>query len=138
MNAAQTISSASTASTDSEVRPRAKRRTFSAAYKQKILAEVDAAGRGDIGRILRREGLYSSTLTEWRKSRDAALMETFSQKRGPEPKRNPFAAENEKLRRRAQHLEAELRKAELIIEVQKKVALLLGRPLPPLGDSENS
>jgi len=123
---------------DPEVIAKAKRRSFSAAYKTKILAEVEAAaGSGNIGEILRREGIYSSTLTGWRKERDAAIHSAFSQKRGPEPKNNPFTAENEKLRRRNQRLEEELRKAEIIIDVQKKVAMLLGRPLPPIPDSEN-
>ena len=123
---------------DPEVIAKAKRRSFSAAYKTKILAEVEAAaGSGNIGEILRREGIYSSTLTGWRKERDAAIHSAFSQKRGPEPKNNPFTAENEKLRRRNQRLEDELRKAEIIIDVQKKVAMLLGRPLPPIPDSEN-
>ena len=123
---------------DPEVTAKAKRRSFSAAYKTKILAEVEAAaGSGNIGEILRREGIYSSTLTGWRKERDAAIHSAFSQKRGPEPKNNPFTAENEKLRRQNQRLEEELRKAEIIIDVQKKVAMLLGRPLPPIPDSEN-
>jgi transposase len=122
---------------DPEVTPKAKRRIFKAAYKKRILAEVEAAaGSGNIGEILRREGIYSSTLTGWRKEREAAVDAAFSQKRGPEPKHNPLASENEKLRRRNQRLEEDLRKAELIIEVQKKLSLLLGRPL--LADSENS
>ena len=124
---------------DPEVTRKAKRRIFKAAYKKRILAEVEAAaGSGNIGEILRREGIYSSTLTGWRKEREAAMDAAFSQKRGPEAKHNPFASENEKLRRRNQRLEEDLRKAELIIEVQKKLSLLLGRPLPPLPDSENS
>ncbi len=124
---------------DVEVTAKAKRRSFSAAYKTKILAEVGAAaGSGNIGEILRREGIYSSTLTGWRKERDAAIHSAFSQKRGPEPKQNPFSAENEKLRRQNQRLQEELRKAEIIIDVQKKVAMLLGRPLPPIPDGENS
>jgi transposase len=125
-------------SADPEVVPKAKRRSFSAPYKKKILAEVEAAaGSGGIGEILRREGIYSSTLTSWRKERDAAADGAFSRKRGPEPKRNPLASENDKLRRRNQRLEDDLRKAELIIEVQKKLAMLLGRPLPPTPDTEN-
>src|SRR5882757_9800154 len=91
---------AEAASSDPEVTPKAKRRSFSASYKKKILAEVEsAAGTGGIGEILRREGIYSSTLTSWRKERDAVMEGVFSKKRGPEPKRNPFSAENEKLRR---------------------------------------
>ncbi len=125
-------------SPDPEVTPKAKRRSFSASYKKKILAEVEAAaGTGSIGEILRREGIYSSTLTGWRRERDAAVDKVFSQKRGPEPKRNPLTSENEKLRRRNQRLEDDLRKAELIIEVQKKLAMLLGRPLPPIPDTGN-
>ncbi len=124
---------------DPEVTPKAKRRNFSAGYKKKILAEVDAAAEtGNIGEILRREEIYSSTLTGWRKEREAALDTAFSQKRGPEPKHNPLAAENEKLRRRNQRLEEELRKAEIIIDVQKKVAMLLGRPLPPVPENGDS
>lgn len=125
-------------SPDPEVTPgKAKRRSFSASYKKKIVAEAEAAaGSGGIGEILRREGIYSSTLTRWRKERDSALEGAFSKKRGPEPKHNPFSAENEKLRRQNQRLQEELRKAEIIIDVQKKVAMLLGRPLPPVPDSE--
>jgi transposase len=127
------------ASLDPEVTPKAKRRLFAAAYKKKILAEADAAaGSGQIGELLRREGIYSSTLTRWRRERDNAVDSAFSQKRGPEPKRNPLTAENEKLRRQNQRLQEELRKAEIIIDVQKKVAMLLGRPLPQIPDSENS
>ena len=121
-----------------EVTAKAKRRSFTAAYKQKILAEVDdASGTGGIGEILRREGIYSSTLTGWRKERDTVAESAFSRKRGPEPKRNPLSGELEKLRRQNQRLREELRKAEIIIDVQKKVAMLLGRPLPPIPDSEN-
>jgi transposase-like protein len=128
-----------TGSPDPEVTPKAKRRIFAAAYKKKILAEADAAaGSGQIGELLRREGIYSSTLTRWRRERDNAVDSAFSQKRGPEPKRNPLTAENEKLRRQNQRLQEDLRKAEIIIDVQKKVAMLLGRPLPPVPEGENS
>jgi transposase len=117
----------------------ASRRIFAAAYKKKILAEADAAaGSGQIGELLRREGIYSSTLTRWRRERDDAVDSAFALKRGPEPKRNPLTAENEKLRRQNQRLQEELRKAEIIIDVPKKVAMLLGRPLPLVPDSENS
>jgi transposase len=126
-------------SRDPEVIAKAKRRSFSATYKKKILSEVDAAAAtGNIGEVLRREGLYSSTVSKWRKDRDAAVHEAFSQKRGPEAKHNPLTAENEKLRRQNVRLQEELRKAGIIIEIQKKVALLLGSPLPPVPDSENS
>ena len=88
--------------------------------------------------MLRREGIYSSTLSCWRREREAAVEAAFSQRRGPEPKHNPFSAENEKLRRQNQRLQEDLRKAEIIIDVQKKVAMLLGPPLPPGPDSDNS
>jgi transposase len=128
-----------TASPDPEVTPKAKRRIFAAAYKKKILAEMDAAaGSGQIGELLRREGIYSSTLTRWRRERDNAVDSAFSQKRGPEAKRNPLTSENEKLRRQNQRLQEDLRKAELIIEVQKKISMLLGRTLAPVPDNENS
>ncbi len=139
MNEGQKAASSVSASPDPEVTPKAKRRIFSAAYKKKILAEADAAaGSGSIGELLRREGIYSSTLTRWRRERDAAVESAFTKKRGPEPKHNPLTAENEKLRRRNQRLEDDLRKAEIIIEVQKKLSLLLGQPLSPLPDGENS
>jgi transposase len=127
-----------TAAPDPEVTAKAKRRIFPAAYKKKILAEMDAAaGSGNIGELLRREGIYSSTLTRWRRERDSAVDSAFSQKRGPEPKRNPLTSENEKLRRQNQRLQEDLRKAEIIIDVQKKVAMLLGRPLASVPDGEN-
>lgn len=111
---------------DPEAEARPKRRTFSADYKRRILAEIAAATQpGASAAILRREGLYSSTLTTWRRERDRAVAAAFAKRRGPRPGRNPLAAENEKLRRQNQRLEQELRKAELIIEVQKKVARLL-------------
>jgi transposase-like protein len=139
MNEGQEIASVLTTSPDPEVMPKAKRRIFSASYKKKILAEADdAAGTGSIGELLRREGIYSSTLTRWRRERDAAIETAFSQKRGPEPKHNPLTAENEKLRRQNQRLQEDLRKAEIIIEVQKKLAMLLGHALPPVPGSENS
>ena len=126
-------------SSDPEVPEKAQRRKFSAEDKKRILEEVDrASGHGGIGAVLRRERIYSSTLYAWRKERDAAVHKAFSQKRGPRTQRNPLTGENEKLRRQNQRLQEELRKAELIIDVQKKVAMLLGRPLPPVPDSENS
>jgi transposase-like protein len=111
---------------DPEVTAKARRRSFTAEYKKRILAAADkAAEAGETGALLRREGLYSSTLTRWRRERDEAVQNAFRGKRGPQPERNPLSAENEKLRRRNQHLEEELRKAQIIIEVQKKVGALL-------------
>jgi transposase-like protein len=118
-------------SVDPEVAAKPQRRIFSAEEKARILEETDRAlanGSG-VGAILRREGIYSSSLHNWRKERDQAVRKAFSQKRGPQPQRNPIAAENEKLRRHNQHLQEELEKAHIIIDVQKKVARLLGHPI---------
>lgn len=126
-----------TSSTDPEVPEKAQRRKFSAEEKKRILEEVDrASGQGGVGAVLRKEGIYSSTLHGWRKERDAAVHKAFSQKRGPQPQRNPLAGENEKLRRQNQRLQEELEKAHIVIDVQKKVAKLLGRPIPEIPAGE--
>jgi transposase len=124
-------------SPDPEVPAKARRRKFGAEDKKRILDEVDrAAGHGGIGAVLRREGIYSSTLHGWRKERDAAVHQAFSQKRGPRMQRHPLTGENEKLRRQNQRLQEELEKAHIVIDVQKKVAKLLGRPIPEIPDTE--
>ena len=116
---------------DPEVVAQAKRRHFTAEYKQRILAAVDQAkGSGGIGALLRREGLYSSLLATWRRERDAGVLQALSpQKRGPKSKRDPVAEEIQQLRRETLRLTEELRKAEIVIDIQKKVATLLGRPI---------
>jgi transposase len=124
---------------DPEVVAKPERRLYTAEYKRRILTLADAAKeKGDIAKLLRREGLYSSTLASWRRERESALAKAFTQKRGPEPKSNPLASENERLRQQNKHLEEELRKAEIIIEIQKKVAMLLGKPLSLMPENENS
>lgn len=117
-----------------EVVARAKRRTYTGEYKQRVLAEADAArGSGEIGAVLRRHGLYSSHLTKWRQERKSGSLEGLApRKRGPKSKANPLTAENQKLRRDNERLTDRLHKAELIIDVQKKVAMLLGIPLAGL------
>jgi len=121
---------------DSEVPAKPRRRSFTAEYKKRILEEADAATeRGAIGALMRRERIYSSTLSGWRKEREAAVHQAFSQKRGPHPKRNPLTKENDKLRRQNQRLQEELEKARIVIDVQKKVARLLGQ-LKPTPDEE--
>jgi transposase len=114
-----------------EVVARAKRRTYTGEYKQQVLAEADAArGTGEIGAVLRRHGLYSSHLTKWRQERASGILEGLApQKRGPKSKANPLTAENQKLRRDNERLTDRLRKAEIVIDVQKKVAMLLGIPI---------
>jgi transposase len=110
---------------------RPRRRTFTAEYKQRILREADAAlasgEEGAVGALLRREGLYSSHLSEWRRAAEAGELVALSKKRGRRSRKNPLADENELLRRKVTRLEHELYKAQTIIDVQKKVAALLGR-----------
>jgi len=118
---------------DPEVVANAKRRSFTAEYKLCILAEADAAAAqpGAIGALQRREGLYSSHLVTWRRERQAGMLKGLTpHKRGPKPRRNPQEEEMQKLRRENQRLTEELRKAEIVIDVQKKVGALLGWPLP--------
>jgi transposase len=108
---------------DPQVVPQAERRHFSAAYKERILAEADACTeRGQIGALLRREGLYSSHLDKWRKLR--ARGELAPQKRGP--KFDPQAAEIARLRQENERLTARLQQAETVIEVQKNSRNCLG------------
>jgi transposase len=114
---------------DPEVDALPKRRTFTAKYKLEILKEVAAAERGDVGKILRREGLYSSHLTDWKRERDEGALAALAKRRGRKPTRQPLADEVEKLKREKAQLERRLEQAELIIEVQKKVSALLGIPL---------
>lgn len=123
---------------DPEVVVQAKRRRYTGEYKQRILTEADQAkGSGGIGAILRREGLYSSLLTAWRRERDAGALQALTpQKRGPKSKRDPVAEENQQLRRETARLTEELRKAEIVIDIQKKVATLLGRPIMAVDAEE--
>jgi len=128
------------ATPDPEVVQRAVRRRFTVDYKQRILTEVDAAAdTRTIGRILRREGLYSSHLTNWRKTRDRLQRAALEpQKRGPKPSpKNPLQAENAKLTRENARLNKKLRRAELIIDLQKKVSQILGITLPVLEESDD-
>jgi len=124
-----------------EVVAKAKRRIFTAEYKLRILQEAEAAAgkRGGIGTLLRREGLYSSLLATWKRERSNGILEALTpQKRGPKSKHNPLEEENLKLQRQNVRLTEELRKAHIIIDVQKKVAALLGRPIPEPDPEENS
>jgi transposase len=128
------------ATPDPEVVQRAVRRHFTATYKQRILSEVDAAAdTRTIGRILRREGLYSSHLASWRKTRDQSQRVALEpKKRGPKPiPKNPLQAENAKLTRENARLNKKLRRAELIIDLQKKVSQILGITLPVLEESDD-
>ena len=112
---------------DPEVAQVARRRRFSASYKLAILAEADAAEPGEIGSLLRSEGLYSSHLSKWRKQREAgALAGLTPKKRGRKAKSvNPLARRIAELERETQRLREKLSKAETIIDVQKKLSRLL-------------
>ncbi len=103
-----------------------------------VLAAADAAQQtGQIGALLRRESLYSSLLATWRKERAAGITQAMSpHQRGPKSKQSPFATENAKLQRENLRLTDRLRKAEIIIDVQKKLATLLGLPLRTPTDEE--
>ena len=122
-----------------ELSDRPRRRTFTAQDKLRILAEIDRAPAGSTGAILRREGLYSSGLSEWRRLRDAgALGAKTSVKRGPKPAaRNPMAAELAQAKMENARLMRRLEHAEAIIAIQKKVAALLGLPLAT-SDSDDA
>ena len=104
-----------------EVQPRATRRTFSAAYKRRILAEADACPRGQVGALLRREGLYYSHLAKWRGEREAGTL--ADRPRGPRP--NPDRAQLDRLAQENAALKRKLEPAEAIIEAQKKLARLV-------------
>jgi len=110
---------------DPELTERPKRRSFSAEFKLAVLKEADAAAEpGEVGALLRREGLYSSHLSEWRKQREQGALGALGQKRGRKGA-DPLEKENAELRRRAERAEAELAKARKVIEVQGNVSALL-------------
>ena len=123
---------------NTEVVVKAKRRQHSAEYKLRILHEADECkGRGEVGALLRREGLYSSLLSKWREQRESGSLAGLSaQRRGP--KVDAQAVELARLQRENQHLQEQLKRAELIIDVQKKVARLLGVPLEGSNLNEES
>lgn len=119
---------------DPEIVPQAKRRTFSAAYKLRILEEADCCDqRGQIGALLRREGLYSSHLTTWRRQRATGQLAGLGSKRGR--KQDEQAAEIAALRRENERLQVQLKQADLIISAQKKLAQALEQTLNQSEDA---
>lgn len=138
--AADALAALPAAAPNPEVPAKAKRRLFTAQYKQAILAEADACREeGAIGALLRREGLYSSHLTTWRRQRDEGTLEALTpKKRGRKTSRNPLADENRQLRAQNARLEQRLKQAEIIIDVQKKVSGLLGIALPETDPGESN
>jgi len=122
---------------DAELSARPRRRTFTAGDKLRILADIDrTVSAGGIGAVLRREGLYSSTLSDWRRQRDAGAFGALAPaRRGPKiAEANPLAAKVALLQKDNARLVLRVTRAEAIIELQKKVAELLGIPLAPSGD----
>ncbi len=109
---------------DPEVPERAKRRSYRARYKLEILAEYDGLDREGKGGLLRREGLYSSLLSEWRKQRDKGALDGLATKPGRRPL-DPLERDNVRLRQRVTRLEDELGTARRVIEVQGKLSALL-------------
>jgi transposase len=121
-----------TAAVSTEVVAKARRRFFSAAEKLRIVEAADKLGRGELGALLRREGLYSSLLTDWRRLRAAGQLAADAPvKRGPRP--NPQAAELKRQQQEIARLQNRLRQAEAILDAQKKMAELfaLGQPIAP-------
>ena len=109
---------------DPEVPGRARRRTFTAQYKQRVLAAYEAAPDGEKGAVLRREGLYSSLITEWRRARDAGALAGLKQPVG-RPAADPRDARIAQLERDKAKLEKELATSRFVVEVQSKLRALL-------------
>lgn len=117
------------------------RRKYTADFKLRVLRDADealASGEpGAIGALCRREGIYSSHLVTWRKQREGGELAALTpKKRGRKPTKNPLAEEVARLEREKAKLEEKLRKAEIVIDVQKKVAALLGTPFPETPEDE--
>lgn len=117
---------------DPEVPTKGTRRRFTNEYKRRILAEADRCKPGELSALLRREGLYSSHLANWRGARDRGeIGSSTPKKRGPKPKQvDPSAKRIAELEREVVKLKARADRAEFLVEMQKKMALLLGRPIP--------
>jgi transposase-like protein len=123
---------------DPEVLEKPVRRKFTANYKQRVLEEADACReQGEIGALLRREGLYSSYLKNWRRERDEAIRNGLrAKKRGRKPMKNPLTDEVKRLERENLRLKRELEQAKLIIDIQKKTSQLLGITLTDVSEHE--
>ena len=134
--ASRPVTTSGVSAPDPEVPATVQRRRFSAAYRLRILKAVDACKKpGEVGALLRREGLYSSLLTNWRRQREAgALQEMGRRRRGPTPQ--PIDPRVKQLEAENRRLQRKLQRAETIITLQKKVAEILGIPLSPLDSDE--
>ncbi|RMG17529.1 MAG: hypothetical protein D6731_03960 [Planctomycetota bacterium] len=134
---------------DPEVVEKPKRRKFTAEYKRRIVAEAEACTKpGEVGALLRREGLYSSVLSSWRRQAKAGAADSLTpKKRGRKPKHKTpeekriaeLEKETARLRREKAKLEAKLKRADMMLDLQKKVSEILGIPLnPPETDGSDS
>ena len=114
-----------------EVRSEPTRRTFTAAYKREVLRRADACKKpGEVGALLRQEGLYHSHLSKWRDAREGGTLAGDGRKRGPQPKpADPSAQRVTELQRQVVALERRALRAEALVDLQKKVAEILGNPL---------
>ncbi len=119
-----------------EVSSKPRRRTFTAEYKRGVLRELDACSKhGEIGGLLRREGLHSSLVSEWKLARERGDLAGATKPRGPKPKQiDARDARIVELEREIVRLEKRARRAETLVELQKKVSVLLGNPLVDLED----
>ena len=137
--ARSSVPAAPTAAPDLEVRAVAKRRQFNASYKLSVLEEADrCSSPGAIGALLRREGLYSSHLTMWRREREAGALAALGRRRG---RKATLSAEQKRLaalQAEIARLQRELEQARTIVEVQKKLCTLLGLPTAASGESSGS
>ena len=123
---------------ETEVEPKTKRRRFNKEYKLDILERTDrCSDSGEIGELLRQEGLYSSHLTSWRKLRRDGTLKALGRKRGPKKLKSVEQLENEKLQREIKRLRKKLEHAEMIIAVQKKLSKVLGIQLEDEGDAND-
>lgn len=125
---------------DPEVHEKTPRRRFSAKHKLEVLKKADACTEpGELGVLLRREGLYSSNLTTWRRQRDQGVLEAMAPKKRGRKKieKNPLAKENATLQKENERLTLKLKKAETIIEFQKKISEMLGISQNPDEESNS-
>ena len=124
---------------DPEVAPKAKRRQFTAKYKLRIVREADTCTEpGQTGSLLRREGLYSSYLSTWRRQREEGQLRALSSKKRGRKGQDPSAEELAQLQRENERLRARLEQAEIIIDVQKKLSKLLGLTMDETKSDENA
>ena len=124
---------------DPEVVPKAKRRQFTAKYKLRIVREADACTEpGQIGSLLRREGLYSSYLSKWRQQREEGQLQALSSRKRGRKDKDSSVEELAQLQRENERLRARLEQAEIIIDVQKKLSQLLGLTTDTTESNENA